>query len=281
MEASGVSQMQTSLFKKFCAIAYDRAGIALNDGKEPLVSARVQKRLRTLKIADEHQYLKFLETDESGNELVHFLDAISTNFTNFFREPDHFELLSDSVKQWLDSGQRKLRIWCAASSTGEEPYTIAITVREALGNRAADVKILATAISTLALAEAKAGTYDEQRIAPVSRNLRLKYFTSNGKTGKRGEKYFEVKPEIRNLITFKRLNLATPPYPMNGPMDMVLCRNVMIYFDTRVRQGLVTEIERLLKPDGLLLTGHSETLTGVSSAFKMIRPSVYQKRAQA
>ncbi len=268
--------MEQALFSKFRTIAYEKAGIALNQGKQSLVSARVAKRQRALGIETPRQYLKFLEDDNSGTEIVYFLDAISTNFTSFMREPDHFKVLSDEANTWIVKGRNRVRLWCAASSSGEEPYSIAITVLEALKDKKLDFKILATDISTRVLDAAEAGIYEQTRIEPLTKAQRTKYLERRSPRSSE-EQLFEVKPAVKRHIVFKRLNLSKPPFPMNGPLDLVMCRNVMIYFDNAVRQGLVSEMERLLCPGGLLLTGHSETLTGIQSGLKFERPSVYRK----
>ncbi len=268
--------MDKRLFEKFRDIAYSRAGIALKDGKETLVSARVAKRLRVLKIPDAKSYLNFLESDESGEELIHFLDAISTNFTSFFREKDHFDFMNQQLREWFKQGQNRLRIWSAAASSGEEPYTIIMSVLEAMEGRKVDFKLLGTDISTRILARAMAGEYEEKTVEPVGKPLRLRYFDKQGRGGDEGMKY-KVKAFMKNYVVFKRLNLAKPPFPMQGPLDFVFCRNVMIYFDNTVRQALVGEIERLLRPGGFLFVGHTETLTGIKADFKSIRPSIYQR----
>ncbi len=268
--------MDAKLFDKFREIAYSMAGIDIKPGKEALVSARVQKRLRVLKIDSAWDYLDFLQNDVTGEELIHFLDAISTNFTSFFRESDHFDLLAESVKARLDKGQKRFRFWSAASSSGEEPYSMAMTIEEAMDGKSAEYRILATDISTRILARAQSGLYDPKTVGSIPKTLRIKHFEREGHVGKEDE-LFRVKPLLREKIVFKRLNLSAPPFPMTGPLDFVFCRNVMIYFDKRVRQNLISEIERLLAPGGYLVIGHTETLTGLKNGFKVIRPSVYRK----
>ena len=262
--------MRAPQFQKFCDIAYRQAGISLREGKEALVSARVSKRVRALGLRDSEEYLRFLESDPTGGELVSFLDVITTNFTRFFREPDHFDDLREALERWYGEGQRRFRIWSAASSTGEEPYSIAITVLETLAGRGADVRILATDISTRVLATASEGRYGESATRAMSPGLRSKYFDRVP-----GSEAIQVRKVVRDIVTFKRLNLAQGPFPMKGPLDVVFCRNVMIYFDRPVRQQLVSEAERLMRPGGLLLIGHTETLTGISTGLSVLRPSVY------
>lgn len=268
--------METRQFKKFCDIAYQKAGIDLKEGKEALVSARVAKRLRALKMNSVSEYLGFLESDETESELVNFLDAISTNYTHFYREMDHFEELEKHITSWIKDGQSRFRIWSAASSSGEEPYSIVMTMLDAIEGRDIDFKLLATDISTRILSKAIEGKYSADRVEPVSRNQRSKYMIRH-KAKDKSDDIYEIKPEVKQAVMFKRLNLSTPPFPMSGPLDFVFCRNVMIYFDRSVRQRLISDVERLLKPGGILVVGHTETLAGIKHGMRVIRPSVYEK----
>lgn len=268
-----MADLKKSTFDALRRIVFEEAGIALTDNKQALVSARVSKRLRALGLPDYDAYLQFLANDTSQDELVAFLDAISTNVTSFFREAKHFEFLTEVMAKWLEAGQTRFRLWSAAASTGEEPYTIAMTLREVIGNRSVDVKLLATDISTRVLRACKEGVYAENKLEGIPRNLRAKYFRrANGTPG-----HYAVSDDLKRLISFHRLNLSTPPFPMKGPMDVVFCRNVMIYFDNTVRRRLLEDIHRLLKPGGYLMVGHAESLTGLLSTFKVVRPSVYIK----
>ena len=264
--------MQTRVFDAFRRLAYDQAGISLRENKAALVSARIQRRMRSLALASPEQYLAYLERDDSGHEMIEFLDAISTNFTSFFREADHFELLSRSLEDWLDQGMRRLRIWCAAAATGEEPYTIAMTIAETLGSRSLDYRILASDISLRALKHAALGQYEAERVAQVPAAMRAKYFAP-----RTGADRVQVVPELRSRILWKRINLARPLLPLRGGLDVIFCRNVMIYFDHAVRKQLVLGFERLLRPGGLLIVAHSETLTGIPCGLRPVRPSVYRK----
>jgi len=215
--------------------------------------------------------LSYVAQDTSGAELVSLIDAISTNVTSFFREPSHFDFLSEVVSQWFDQGQRRFRFWSAAASSGEEPYSMAITLLEALRSREANTRILATDISTKVLDQCREGIYRADKLDKMPPVLRERYFdrSANGT--------YTAKSILKTLILFRRLNLATPPFPMRGPLDVVFCRNVMIYFDNTVRHGLLNEIHRLLKPGGYLIVGHTESLTGMISHFKSVRPSIYIK----
>ncbi len=243
--------------------------------KEALVCARIGKRMRSLGIHDYRTYLWYVMQDKSGEETIYLIDAISTNVTGFFREADHFDFLREAVSEWLAQGQRRFRFWSAACSTGEEPYSLAMTLLETVNNPNIDIKILATDISTRALDKCRRGTYDEERMEPVPPALRESYFDRH-----RDEQgiYYTAKGALKNLIVFKRLNLSTPPFPMRGPLDAIFCRNVMIYFDDNVRINLLADMYRLLKPSGYLMVGHAESLTDIVSDFKAVKPSIYVKR---
>ncbi len=264
--------MNARLFHRFSEIAYQQAGIRLREGKEMLVAARVAKRQRALGLDSQESYLDYLENEETGEEIRNFLDAISTNYTSFFRERDHFEFFGRALNQWRLQRRTRLRVWCAASSTGEEPYSIAMTALDAFQGRAVDFRILATDISTRVLMRATAGVYPESRLSPLSRSQIANYFVRRGEGGD-----YQVRPEVQRLIVFKRLNLSLPRLPMNGPLDMVFCRNVMMYFDLQVRQRLVGEIVRLLRPGGFLVIGHAESLGELRARLDILRPSLYRK----
>lgn len=272
---TGGPVLDAKTFQKFCDLVYRCAGIHLGPQKEALVSARIGKRLRKLGFQDFEAYYQFVEADTEGGELVEMLNAISTNVTHFFREPRHFELLGQLLKRWAAEGRDSVRIWCAASSTGEEPYTLAMTVREAIPD-CRDVKILATDISTKVLAHAKAGVYEARHIEKVPEPLFRKYFEKVSDHGGAGLHY-RVNESLRSMLTFARLNLAKPPFPMKGPFDVIFCRNVMIYFDNEVRRRLLAECYRLTRGGGYLMVGHAESLSGMLSNFKSVEPAVYVK----
>lgn len=266
--------MDDAIFRKFRDLVYAKSGITLGAGKEALVSARIGKRMRALKMTEHREYLRFVMDDPTGEEVVHLIDAISTNVTSFFRESSHFDIVKQQVSEWLSGGQSRFRFWSAASSSGEEPYSLAISIREAIGNANVDVKILATDISTRVLEKCREGTYREDKFETMPRFLRDRYFEPQ-----RGEDqmHYVAKPVLRKMLVFRRLNLSETPFPMRGPFDMVFCRNVMIYFDNTVRSRLLDEIHRMLRPGGYLMVGHAESLTGMLSPFKMVQPSVYRK----
>jgi chemotaxis protein methyltransferase CheR len=266
--------IEPELFERIRAIAYERAGIDLRDGKEALVEARLGKRMRALGLSGFREYVARLKSDE--NEIVQFLDALSTNFTSFFRERDHFDVMSDEIVARVRNGARKIRLWCAAAATGEEPWTTAMVLHDKLGDDV-DWRLLATDISTRALGIAQAGRYPRRTLDSVPAALRERYFrpVETGPGSREGE--WEVAAVLRERVSFARLNLATPPFPMRGPLDIVMCRNVMIYFDIEVRTRLVLAVKPLLSPGGLFFLGHSETLNGIESGLTPAGPAVYQR----
>jgi len=268
--------MDHKVFEILRKLIYEKSGITLGDNKVALVTARVGKRLRALKLDTHEAYLDILQQDQTGDELVSLLDAISTNVTSFFREADHFEFVGKVFSEWVEAGQQRFRFWSAACSSGEEPYSLAMKLLETANTAALDVKILGTDISTKVLAHCLQGEYDETRLETVPRPLLTKYFEKQ--SGDAGSPVWKVRPQLQSMTVFRRLNLSVPPFPMKGPLDMVFCRNVMIYFDKEVRTRLISEIYRLLKTGGYLLVGHAESLTGLDTGFKPVRPSVYVKK---
>lgn len=264
--------IKKSTFNRIRGIVYDSSGITLSERKEALVCARVSKRVRILGLGDYESYLDYLH--ENPDEMVGLLDSISTNVTSFFREPHHFDFMADELARWYDDGQRRFRIWSAACSTGEEPYSLAMVAREAMPSSDTDVKILATDISTEALDVCERATYGFKHLVPVPTDFRKRWFTE---TSHGGESAWQVKQELQRMVTFRRMNLAAPPFPMQGPLDLVFCRNVMIYFDDPVRTRLLHDIGRLLRPGGYLVVGHAESLAGMLSSFHYVAPSIYRK----
>ncbi len=271
--------MDDKAFQEIRELVYKEAGITLADSKKSLVTARLMKVKRKIGITDDLAYIKHVKNDASGEALIQLLDAISTNVTHFFRESEHFDFVSEAVTKWLEQGQDKIRFWSAASSTGEEPYSLGITIQRAADQvgRRPDVRILATDISTRVLAICKEGVYEKVKLDPIPKQDQLRFFE---KTTVDGQPHFMAKPALKKMIQFSRLNLSAPPFPMRGPLDMVFCRNVMIYFDNETRSRLLGEIFRLLKPGGYLMVGHAESLTNeLIGKFERVGPSIYLKAA--
>jgi chemotaxis protein methyltransferase CheR len=266
-------------FKAFSQLVRAKAGINLHEGKRELVRARLSRRVRECNFLTFRDYYDYVVSDETGDELIQVLDSISTNLTNFFREPKHFsfmneKMLPDLVAERQKKGPKRIRIWSAGCSTGEEPYSIAMTVLD-FSQRMVDwdFKILATDISTRVLRSAWEGEYraDRMRDVPVAR-LR-KYFTK-GMGNRNG--WFRVRDDIRQLVIFRRFNLMEP-FPFKHPLDLIFCRNVMIYFDKATQARLVKKFHGALNAGGYLFIGHSESLTGVDHGFKYVQPTVYRK----
>lgn len=265
--------MKRKTFGRFKQLVYDNVGIALGPKKEALVCARVGKRMRVLDIGDYESYLDYLAGDETGEELIRFLDAICTNVTSFFREASHFDFLHSAVSEWLAHGLRRFRFWSAGCSTGEEAYSMAMTLIDACdGCDDVDWRILATDISTRALDRCLEGVYEAERTRTVPPWYRQQYLERS--EGRAGVSY-RVRDEVKQHILFRRLNLSTGGFPLKGPLDAIFCRNVMIYFDNPVRQRMLTEMYRLLKPGGFLMVGHAESLTGMMSPLETVRPALY------
>ena len=265
--------MEKAVFDKFRNLIFDACGIYLTEQKEALVTARIGKRMRALNLQDYDAYFQEVMADRTGKELRELVNAISTNVTHFFRERRHFDFLSDWVREQTGDGRRELRIWCAACSSGEEPYTIAMTALEAM-HKPLRLEIVASDISTRVLQIGKFGVYRDQDVRTVPVPLLKKYFQ---KGVGRAQQLFRIKQELRELVSFRQINLSTPPYPINGNQDAIFCRNVMIYFHHDLRRKLVQNFEQLLRPGGYLFVGLAESLSGVHPNLKSVEPSVYRK----
>ncbi len=267
------SFLTPNAFQKIRERVRRETGISLGDDKRPLVVARMGKRLRALNLDGFEAYLAHLQVAPEENQ--HFINAITTNKTEFFRENHHFEFLDEFmpsvIKAVKRQGRRTVRIWSSACSTGEEPYSIALVVRKHFaGRNDVAVRILATDIDTNCLNAARAGAYSADAIAPVSPEQRKRHFA------RRGPDYV-VKPAIKNMVVFRQLNLVNDPFPFRDPVDVIFCRNVMIYFDTETKRVLVQKFHRALSPVGWMLIGHSESLLQERSLFTVERFAVYRR----
>lgn len=266
-------------FKKVSQIVHELAGISLHEGKRELVVARLGKRIRQLGMKSVGEYLGYVREQQTQDELVTMLDALSTNLTCFWREAQHFDYVVSSILPRIaarikQTHSAQIRIWSAGCSTGEEPYGLAMLILHHLENaKRCDIRILATDLSTRVLAVARAGVYSTERVKPIPPDIRRK-FVSEEKTAF-GTQH-RVQPEAAALVSFARLNLMEQ-WPMRGPLDFIFCRNVMIYFDKVTQADLVRRFYGLLRPGGTLLIGHSESLTGVEHQFRYVRPTIYEK----
>jgi chemotaxis protein methyltransferase CheR len=268
------------LFGQFSELVYRECGINLHDGKKSLLQARLNKRLRITGFTSYESYFEYLTSGESREELVHFLDCISTNLTYFFREPQHFEFLNKMIPEMLAAKQKerdqRIRVWSAGCSTGEEPYSLGMGVLQHLKDPDRyDFKILATDISSRVLDVAKAGIYPSEKLQRVHPDLRKQFFKKPTGNGSSADS-FEVVPLLKNIVKFARLNL-NESYPFKGPFDFIFCRNVMIYFDKKTQELLIHKMSQYLVPGGYLFVGHSESLMGLNHSMKYICPAVYRK----
>lgn len=255
-------------------LLYDESGISLGDSKQSLVVSRLSKRLRDLSLDSFEAYYSYVTEDGSGEEFTRMLDLLSTNKTDFFREPKHFDYLREVILPSLER-EKRIRIWSSACSTGEEPYTIAITLHEGVTNPSQwDFRIMASDISTRVLAHAAAGLYGEERIRTVPPDVAKRHFLK-GKGQSAG--LVKVKPHLSEIIAFRRLNLMDDQFPIKSPLDLIFCRNVMIYFDRPTQERLVAKFHRYLKPGGHLFIGHSESLQWLKHDFTTVAPTIYRK----
>lgn len=256
-------------FERVRKLIYQHAGISLSDAKTDMVYSRVGRRLRVVGYESFKDYLDYLEHQQAGDEWEAFTNALTTNLTSFFREEHHFPVLADHLLKL----QKPIRIWCSAASTGEEPYTIAMTACEAFGNMHPPVEIIATDIDTNVLATASRGVYPYERVSKLS-ETRRKAFFQKGTGAQEGS--VRVKNELRKLITFNQLNLLEENWPLKDQFDVIFCRNVMIYFDKPTQTKILSRFVPLMKPNALLFAGHSENFLYVSNALQLLGKTVYK-----
>jgi len=279
MEEGFLGEMRMSEFRKFSGLVRAQSGIHLETKKRDLLQARLGKRMRALSLTSFWDYYERVLSDETGEEMARMLDAVTTNKTEFFRENKHFILLSQRVLPELLAGaaqraDKTLRIWSAACSSGEEAYTLAICAKEASVGTQVKVKILATDLSSPMIRKAVAGIYPKEKVRGVPPVLLEKYFERAG----RGEgRVYRAGENLREILHFHRFNLNDGAFPFRNPFDVIFCRNVMIYFDQAVQQGLVTRMAGALRKGGYFFTGLAESLLAVKHPFKPVAASVYWK----
>ena len=265
-------------FKTVQKLIFDLAGISLSNSKQIMVHGRLAKRVRQLNLRSYSEYIDIVLSGRDPDETTRFINALTTNKTDFFREKHHFDFLMNKAFPALRAkaaagGPKKLRIWCSASSTGEEPYTLAITAREFFGvNTDWDIRILASDIDTDVLAKASDGIYEADRLVDVPLHVRQSYFTRESRSE---NSRWIAKPTLRELITFRRINLQESPWQINTEFDIIFCRNVMIYFNAETQTALIERFAEKLNSDGHLIIGHSESLFGISNRFKPLGETIY------
>ena len=257
-------------FEKVRKMIYDRVGISLNPSKREMVYSRLARRLRAKSLSSFAAYLDLLDRNDHG-EWEAFVNSLTTNLTSFFREAHHFPILAEHIKKI--GRAHPISLWCAASSTGEEAYSMAITMAEVFGTLNPPVKILASDVDTSVLEKARNGIYSFAQVEKMPQDKLKKFFT-RGMGSKEG--LVKIKPEIADLITFRQINLLDESWPIRGPFDVIFCRNVMIYFDKPTQLRILEKFAPLLRPDGLLFAGHSESFHHAPHVFRLRGKTVYE-----
>ena len=267
-------------FNELVKIIYDKTRIQMTNHKRALVTSRLSKRLRALHMDSFREYIDFVK-NAKDEELTNFVNAVTTNKTDFFRENKHFEYMKSNFlpeweKKFKEGKVKNLRIWSAACSTGEEPYTIQMTLHEYFGSNydRYDIKVLASDIDTNVLAHGRAGIYKEESVEPIQPNILRKYFLKG--TGDK-EGLYKVKDILQKNLFFRQLNFKDEDFDIHTQFDLIFCRNVIIYFDKEFQKELFNKFHRYLKEDGLVFIGHSETLFGISDKFKYVFSNIYKK----
>lgn len=263
-------------FEQLCKLVYEHTGIKLGEAKRELVTRRFSPRLKKLGLQDFDEYLSLVRSGDQG-ELVEFTNAITTNLTSFFRENHHFDYLKNECLPKIvqqNKATRKLRIWSAGCSTGPEPYSIAMVLREAIPSIDAwDVKILATDIDTGCVATAANGIYTEKTVEGVSAERRKRWFDQDASSS---EPMLQAKDSLKSLIRFNQLNLLTP-FPFKQSFDVIFCRNVFIYFDKPTQEEVIRKFASYQKPGDILMIGHSENLHSIKAEYQLVGQTIYQK----
>ncbi len=260
-------------FERVRKLIYEHAGISLSATKQDMVYSRLARRLRETRLKSFGEYLALLERGDKV-EWEKFVNSLTTNLTSFFREPHHFPILADHLKKL--QGKTQIKVWCCASSTGEEPYSIAITVAEVFNSFNTPVSIIATDLDTNVLSTASRGVYQADRVSKIPADRLNRFFV---KTPGQDDEY-SVRPELRRMISFQRVNLLEPNWPVRGPIDVIFCRNVMIYFDKQTQYKILKRFAPLMSPDGLLIAGHSESFLHAADIFRSQGKTVYELASQ-
>ena len=256
-------------FERVRKLIYQRAGISLSPIKQDMVYSRLARRLRATGCRSFTEYLDALEK-KGSDEWERFVNALTTNLTSFFREAHHFPIFAEHLRKL--GTQRPIRVWCSAASTGEEAYSLAITVAETFGANFSHVSIIASDLDTNVLETARKGVYAADRVDKLSAE-RLRRFFQRGTGAQEG--FYTVRPELKAIISFQRINLLDASYLVRGPLDVIFCRNVMIYFDKPTQYKILARFASLMQPDGLLFAGHSESFMHAADLFRSLGKTVY------
>ena len=281
---AGSIDLPDRVYTNLAKMVHSVTGVSLADEERDDVCSSLQKRMRALNLSSYKEYCTYLsKSDSGGQELVHMLDAVSVRTTGFFHESHHFAFLAEEVmpalvaKKTRAGRSRRLRLWSVGCLSGEEAYALAMVVRDALRDISEwNVKILATDVSTKILHFARRGLYPEDKVRPVSAHMRSRSFTRE-RTGK--GLFFRIRPEVRGLVTFRRLDLMADRFPFSGKFDVIFCRGVVTHFDRAGQEGLINRFYSLLHPGGHLLIGQGESLTPLKTAFQFVKPTIYVRPA--
>jgi len=266
-------------FNRLSDFIHTHYGIKMPPVKKVMLQSRLQKRLRALGITSFEVYVKYVFSKEGQDEVVHMMDVVSTNKTDFFREPAHFDFMKTTILpefMSLNKTNPFFKVWSAGSSSGEEAYTIAMVLSEfQMFNPGFDFKILGTDISTRILKTASEAIYQESKVDVVSLELKRKYLL---RSRDKDKKMIRIIPQLRNKVSFERLNFMDSTYNINETFDLIFCRNVLIYFDRDTQENVINKLCRNLKADGYFYLGHSESITGIDAPLKHIKPTIFKKK---
>ena len=269
------AQLSEAEFTKLSKFIYSQYGIKMPPEKKIMLQSRLQKRLRALSIYSFKEYIDYVFGSNNNEEVIHMMDVVSTNKTDFYREPTHFDFLRQTVLPKLNEIKKTIKIWSAGCSSGPEVYTLAIELSEfATNNHGFDFSILGTDISTQMLKKAYAGIYPEDMVEIVPLDLKRKYLL---KSKDRTKKLVRMNEHLRKKVKFQRLNFMDDPYAINEQFDIIFCRNVLIYFDRETQEKVINKLCNHLRVDGYFFLGHSESITNINVPLKQLRPTVYNR----
>ncbi|MCQ2613445.1 MAG: protein-glutamate O-methyltransferase [Treponemataceae bacterium] len=276
---SQTKTLSQSEFRTISEYIQQNVGIQMPESKKIMVQSRLMHRLRALKLNNYSEYIDYVfNKDKSGNELTIMIDSLTTNKTEFFREADHFSFMTNSVlPEMISKGHKSLKLWSAGCSSGEEPYTLSIVLKEYMRNHPGTLSgfsLLATDISTKVLDQAVNGIYDAEETDGMNFEMKKRYFL---KSKNPEERIVRVKPEIRSCVTFRQLNFMDSSYPISDIFNIIFCRNVLIYFDKPTQENIISKFLRHLEIGGYLFLGHSETIFGMDLPLETVAPTVYKK----
>ncbi|MCQ2975689.1 MAG: protein-glutamate O-methyltransferase [Bacteroidales bacterium] len=263
-------------FNRLSEFIYSQYGIKMPEAKHIMLQSRLQKRLRALEIPSFSDYVDFVFSKEGGEEIVHMMDVVSTNKTDFFRESQHFDFLTENVlpELYLEKKQSNIKIWSAGCSSGEEPYTLAMVISEFIENKSGlDFSILGSDLSTIVLQKAVSAIYSEDRVDIIPLAQKRKYLL---KSKDRTHPTVRIVPELRDKVSFMRLNFMDSSYNVPSHFDVIFCRNVLIYFDRQTQEKVINKLCNHLNPGGYFFLGHSESVTGINVPLKQIKPTVFK-----